>query len=377
MLPLLADAAIQHAHASGAAVLELRADGTAHVAVGRNLCTKCGQWNLEVETVDAELGERMMTMCDGRFKQALTLPLMSGGNVFGALVLFYTSPTVLEGAHRVAAEDLAEMGGLSLDAAQRFADLAKSNAELRASRAALEKGQKLRALGEMAAGVSHDLKNILNPLSLHLQLVERSLKRGQTAGALEAVGEMHAIVRRGTETLERLRDFSRQSTERALTPCDVDVIVREAIEIAKPRIASGSRARGVRMYAELGGPPPILAQSGDLVAALVNLLVNAIDALVEGGTVTVTTAATPEGGAWVRVADDGPGMPEAVRARVFEPFFTTKGQSGTGLGLPMVYAFAKRHGATVAVDTEPGAGAAFTLTFPPASAPPPPVSRPG
>ena len=105
-----------------------------------------------------------------------------------------------------------------------------------------------------------------------------------------------------------------------------------------------------------------------------NLLVNAIDALVEGGTVTVTTAATPEGGAWVRVADDGPGIPEAVRARVFEPFFTTKGQSGTGLGLPMVYAFAKRHGATVALESEPGAGAAFTLTFPPAS---PPVSRPG
>jgi signal transduction histidine kinase len=100
------------------------------------------------------------------------------------------------------------------------------------------------------------------------------------------------------------------------------------------------------------------------LGALLNLIVNAIDAVAEaGGTVTVSTACGDDR-ALVRVVDDGPGIPDDVRARVFEPFFTTKGQAGTGLGLAMVYAFTQRHGGSVSVDSGQGHGTTFTLALP-------------
>jgi len=105
----------------------------------------------------------------------------------------------------------------------------------------------------------------------------------------------------------------------------------------------------------------------ELIAAVVNLVVNAIDAMQEQGeSITVATGRDDQGRAWVRVRDDGPGMPPEVARRVFEPFFSTKGESGTGLGLANVYAFARRHGGDVTLESSPGEGATFTIFFPPA-----------
>jgi signal transduction histidine kinase len=121
----------------------------------------------------------------------------------------------------------------------------------------------------------------------------------------------------------------------------------------------------VTLIAHKGAPPLVRMRASDGVAALVNLIVNAIDALgVHGGAIEVTTGAL-EGGACLHVADDGPGMAADVEARVFEPFFTTKGEEGTGLGLAMVYAFVQRSSGRLSLETSPGHGATFTLWFPP------------
>lgn len=237
--------------------------------------------------------------------------------------------------------------------------------DLRAPHEALARSEKLQALGQMAAGISHDLRNMLNPLSLHLQFLRRALARGDSTEASESVKEMEQLVRRGVETLERLRAFSRKEPDAPPTVVDVNVAVREAVEIALPR---PSFAQGeLRPIAEeLGSPPPILARAADLIAALVNLLVNAIDAVREGGSIMVRTRAEAEG-ALVEVSDTGPGMPEDVAPRVFEPFFTTKGAEGTGLGLAMVEATVKACGGTIALRTAPGDGTTFTLWFPKAA----------
>jgi signal transduction histidine kinase len=243
--------------------------------------------------------------------------------------------------------------------------------ELRASQEALARSSKLRALGQMAAGISHDLKNILNPLSLHLQLLKRAVARGDKAEADESLADMDQILRRGVQTIERLRDFSRQSPESRAELCDVNRLAHEAAEIAKPRMAS--RPGWLSVREDLGAPPSVMARSGELVSAIVNLVVNAIDALspAEGadagpakeGIIMIRTGES-RGGAWIEVSDNGPGMTPEVEHRVFDPFFTTKGQDGTGLGLAMVYACVQRHGGSIALETGPGKGARFTLWLP-------------
>ena len=125
-------------------------------------------------------------------------------------------------------------------------------------------------------------------------------------------------------------------------------------------------ARGGRMnrvVEELGAPPLVRGRPADIVSAMVNLIVNAIEAMNGGGTIVLRTGASDNQG-WVQVSDDGPGMAPGVESRIFEPFFTTKGDDGTGLGLAMVYACMQRHGGTVKVDTAPGKGTTFTLSFP-------------
>jgi signal transduction histidine kinase len=114
----------------------------------------------------------------------------------------------------------------------------------------------------------------------------------------------------------------------------------------------------------------VMATGGEIVSALVNLVVNSIDAMAPSrangtaGTITVRSGESADGMVWVEVSDDGPGMPPEVAKRVFEPFFTTKGQEGTGLGLAMVYATMQRHSGSVTVDTTPGRGTTFRLSLP-------------
>src|ERR1019366_4884379 len=326
---------------------------------------------LEPDVMGEELGRELLAACKGRFEKVHSCPLVSGGGLFGSVVMFFG---VAHQPEQLAlAEALVDLAAIALGSAAQTQQLMKSNAELRASQNALAHTEKLRALGQMAAGVSHDLKNILNPLSLHLQLVERAIDRGQTSEAKESIGDMKQALTRGVETIERLRDYSRQSPASRAEEVDLNRLVQEASAIARPRMA----ARGGRMSRireELGAPPAVLGRSGEIVSALVNLIVNAIDALRDGGTITLRTGES-DGGSWVQVADDGSGMPPDVEAHVFEPFFTTKGEDGTGLGLAMVYASMQRHGGSVRLETAPGKGAAFTLWFPrSASAAQPPGS---
>jgi signal transduction histidine kinase len=102
------------------------------------------------------------------------------------------------------------------------------------------------------------------------------------------------------------------------------------------------------------------------VTAIVNLVFNAVDALQGKGTITVSSGSS-EGGGWIEVADDGPGITPEIKARILEPFFTTKGDLGTGLGVPIVYAFTQRHGGKFEIESEPGRGARFKMWFPASS----------
>src|SRR5262245_31467391 len=215
---------------------------------------------------------------------------------------------------------------------------------------------KLRALGQMAAGIAHDLKNILNPIALQLQLL-RTHVAGES-GTHDALAAIEEAIRAGSDTVENLRRFSRKEVDRTPEPGDLGRFADVAVEICRPKVREHP---GVQLVRERASGPRVLIRGSELVTAIVNLVVNAVEALPAAGTVTVRNGS--DGGAWVEIADDGPGMSADVESRMFEPFFTTK-PHGTGLGLAMVYAFVQRHGGRIAVDTGVGRGTTVRMWFP-------------
>jgi two-component system NtrC family sensor kinase len=171
-----------------------------------------------------------------------------------------------------------------------------------------------------------------------------------------------ALVQRETERcsaiVRNLLDFAR---DRPLTLREVQVnaVVEEALQLLAHQVA----IQGLTLEKRLAPVPPVNADFGQLRQALVNLALNAIEAMGKSGTLTVLTRPAPAGGVEVVVSDTGPGMSKEHLARVFEPFFTTK-EKGTGLGLSVVYGIVQRHHGRIEVHSEQGRGTTFTMTLP-------------
>ncbi len=359
---LLVEAARAQCSADAVVLVEV-ADETLRVMDDAHAPAALRGWHVELEVLDASIGARLVATCGPPFRSAQVFPMMGHGALFGALVLLFHGEQPDESTLEIAFA-LTDLASLALGRSFKTRELEQAYEQLRQSRVAQARAYKLGALGQMAAGVSHDLKNILNPLAIHLQLLQRSVAK-DNADAHESITAMREVINRGVETIDRLRDFSRQTPVTASGVVDVNALATEATELARARLVS-ARARHVTLQTELGAPPPVKVQPAELIAALVNLIVNGIDALrarTEPGNITVRTG-TKEGYAVILVEDDGPGMTQDVAHRVFEPFFSTKGDEGTGLGLANVYAFARRYGGDVSLDTRPGAGARFTIELP-------------
>ena len=361
ILPLLADAVRDHTRAAGVCVVEVAADGSASIAATRGLPPLAASFVVDADALGEELGRALLEACALTFVASETRLLVAGGNLFGAVVMLFGSELPQVFAMQTA-DGLVDLAAVALETAAQVARLTRTNAELQSSLGVLARTEKLRALGQMAAGVSHDLKNILNPLSIHLQLAERAIARGDVTLARDSIVTMKQVVVRGVETVERLRAYSGQQQDAKTTLVSLDRLVCEAAGIARPRMAATGRA--LTIHEELGAPRPVPAVAGDLVSALVNVVVNAMDAAVARGTQIILRTGESTGGCFVEIEDDGPGMSPETERRIFEPFFTTKGDDGTGLGLAMVYATVQRHGGRITVDTELGRGTSFRLWFP-------------
>jgi signal transduction histidine kinase len=369
VMPLLCQVLVANVEADAALVAGLTSEGRLALLASHGLPTELQAMSLEADDL-GELGKRVLAFAPG-FAAERSRPLVSGGRLFGVVVMLFRKDNEPAEEQMQLAEGLVDLSAVALGTAAHVDKLEQQHADLLASQEMLARTEKLRALGQMAAGVSHDLRNILNPLSLHLQVVQRALNRGDVEEAKTSIPEMKQVVVRGVQTLERLRDYSRQTKEGKTELVDLDRLAREAATIATPRMVGNGGGRTVKIVEALSSPPPVMAQAGEAVSALVNLLVNAIDAFAgRGGAITLRSGEA-DGGSWIEVEDDGPGMPPEVERRVFEPFFTTKGSEGTGLGLANVYAAMKRVGGTITLVTAPGEGTRFRLWFP--ATPPPSV----
>ena len=361
VLPLLANAAVRDIGADASAVFQVMENADLKLVASINLNDVACGTPLEAGLIGSNLGASLLKTCGSEFSHVQTYPLVSERDLFGVLVTFYKKPQMVDQAHAAVTEAFVQLAAIAASKASQYDKLRRFHAELQASQEVLARMEKLRALGQMSATISHDLGNLLVPLALHAELLKRVA--GDSKAVLKIADILIRGVQHGFETTERMLDFSRQSPAEsdanAQEMVNLDNLVREAVELCKPKI-HGRR----QLELHLTNPPPVQVRASDFVTAIVNLVFNAVDALAgAGGTLTLTSG-TESGSAWVKVADTGPGMTDEVKKRIFEPFFTTKGKEGTGLGLPMVYAFVQRHSGDIRLETMPGRGTTFKLSFP-------------
>ena len=233
----------------------------------------------------------------------------------------------------------------------------------------LRQVQKLDSIGRLAGGIAHDFNNLLNIISAHVGLLRRpgaEKKRGESTEAIQKA------VERGTAVVRQLLTFARKG-ESSFDSTDVNVVVREVASMLRETFPKQIRV-STKLAEEV---PRVHADANQIHQAVLNLAVNARDAMPEGGTLTLGTAAVdgdtvrrkfPElaGKSYVEVcvADTGTGMDESVRPRIFEPFFSTKGTGGQGLGLSVVYGIVNGHAGVIDLESEEGKGTTFRIYLP-------------
>jgi signal transduction histidine kinase len=251
--------------------------------------------------------------------------------------------------------------------------VAERTAELMLTEEQLRQAQKMEAVGQLTGGLAHDFNNLLTVVSGALEMIEKRLAQGRAADAGKYLVSAQSAARRAAALTQRLLAFSRRQTLNP-SPTDVNRLIHGMIDLIQ-------RTVGPEIAVQASGPAdlwPALVDPSQLENALLNLCLNARDAMPFGGRITIDTANVTLGedaaraldlaaGPYLllRVSDTGHGMSEEVIAKAFDPFFTTKplGQ-GTGLGLSMIYGFAKQSGGQVLIRSAPGEGACLCLYLP-------------
>jgi signal transduction histidine kinase/CheY-like chemotaxis protein len=296
------------------------------------------------------------------------VPLLVGDHAVGVLALLFAERGDFTEEEKELTRLLADQAAIAIVQAQHYAQTERRRVEaeevagkLERSQEQLVKTERLRALGEMAAGVAHDFNNLLSVILGRAELMLRRARDPDMARDLEAV---RRAAQDGADTVRRIQEFTRTRRTRAFEPVDLAEIAREVVELTRPRWEREGVSRGVRYeFVVEGVAPPVAGRPEELREVLTNLLTNAIDAMPSGGMGRLRLSTQ---GDWASIAvqDTGVGMPEEMRRRVFEPFFTSKGPRGTGLGLAVSWGIVTRHGGTIEVESAPDAGSTFTIRLP-------------
>jgi PAS domain S-box-containing protein len=219
--------------------------------------------------------------------------------------------------------------------------------------------ERLTALGQLSAGLAHEVNNPIGVMTTRIELMLMDAEANKLpAEAVEDLKVLHRHAQRVATITNNLLSFARQSPQER-GPVNLNDVVAAVLALVGPQY----ERQGVRLHTELASPlVPVLGQTNALQQVVLNLVTNAAQAMPTGGDITIATA-LEDGKVRLVVTDTGPGIPPEHLSRIFEPFFTTK-PSGTGLGLSVTYGILNDHNATVDVDSAPGRGARFMLTFP-------------
>jgi PAS domain S-box-containing protein len=236
----------------------------------------------------------------------------------------------------------------------------------------LLQSEKLKSLGEITAGVAHEFNNILAVVMGSAEVLEGGFKDDQ-----ELKRGLKAIIEAGEDgagIVKRMLSFAKaELSESDYISIDIKYLVKQAMEFTMPRWKNMAQSEGIKYNINTVGiteTPEVFCNPTELREVFVNLINNSLDAMPDGGVITMATRCVEHGGELkgdfieITFSDTGKGMPEEVKGKIFDPFFTTRRPHGTGLGMSVTYGIMKRHGGTIEVESEVGKGATFTLHIP-------------
>ncbi len=292
----------------------------------------------------------------------LSVPVRAGDRLVGVLSAVTGQSSTCSEDDVAVATTFAAQAGIAVENSRLYAELERALEGVQKSQDQLVQVERLRALGEMAAGVAHDFNNLLAIVMLRTELL---LARGQAPDVAGSLSLIHQAAHDGAQTVRRIQEFTRTRSIRPFSPVDMNEVLRQVVELARPRWRDQAQSCGVSydVRVEAGSVPLVAGTAEELREAFLNLLNNALDAMPAGGRFTFRT--TTEGGrVVVRAQDGGCGMSEETRRRVFEPFFSTKGAQGNGLGLAVVWGIVTRHGGQIQVESTLGRGTTFVASLP-------------
>jgi GAF domain-containing protein/CheY-like chemotaxis protein len=311
----------------------------------------------------------------------LIVPMTAGDRAIGLLLLRSADRAFTDADERLLV-NIAQLVTLMLRSARLYEERTRALGELGAAQDQLVRTEKLRALGEMASGVAHDFNNLLASILGRAQLL---LERVQDVKLRQWLKVIERAAMDGARTVRRLQDFTGIRRDQPAVAVDLNQIVQQVLETTESIWRQDRRRSGVEIEVETDlaeGLPPVAGDPAELREAFTNLVLNAVDAMPRGGTLTLRTQIT-DGQVQVEVRDSGTGIPDHIREKIFDPFFTTKGPKGTGLGLSMAYGILQRHNGRITVESAEGRGTIFRLLFPAAvsgavvEAAPPPAAPAG
>jgi signal transduction histidine kinase len=297
----------------------------------------------------------------------ISVPIRTSHDVLGVLNLANRrdgAPFTEDDAAFLAS--LAGQAAVAIERARQAERLRETYESLRRSEDQVASAERIRALGEMAAGVAHDFNNVLHGVLGRSQLILRELNDEpvELSRIRRWTELIEKLARQGAGTVRRIQEFTRIRRDRPTTPVVLNDAVNLAVTLTEPKWREESHSRGldVAVEAELADVPAIAGDLQELSQAVSNLVFNSVEALPQGGRITLRTAVQDDQ-VTLEVRDDGVGMSHETRERLFDPFFSTK-PHGEGLGMSVVYGIVHRFGGTIEVDSEPGRGTRIRLAFP-------------
>ena len=315
-----------------------------------------------VEDVSKERRSTTLLIEKEGFRSFAMIPLKSEGKILGALNIVY------HGYHKFTKREkdlllaIANQIGIAIKNARLYEEIKGAYKNLQSFQDQVIQSEKIRALGEMAGGVAHDFNNLLAAILGRTQLLLENTSEVESRKWLKII-EQAALD--GAETIRKILEFSRTYKYKTFVKLDLNKLVEDAIEITRPYWKDKSEVNGIKidLNPELAMTLPIEGNASELREVITNLIINAVDAMPEGGTLNLKTE-VKEGWVVLSVKDSGSGMSEKTINNMFEPFFTTKGVGHTGLGMSTCNGIIKRHQGDILVNTREGQGTEIIVKIP-------------